>query len=481
MGQMRLAASSAVAAVLLALGLAACHPGGLHITTTPSLYPAFQTTVVDYVNRCDPETPTQVSVTTPTDTTVSVNGEEPQSGTFTVEVTQDVGKRFTIEVTVNDQTSTHHVRCLPLDFPNFEAERTGTPTGGLYATMSIDRPFGGFNYPTIYDDHGVPVWWLDERLPSSLWTTLGNGHFGTITNNAVAAGGSLREYDLDGKVVHEVNTVNGDEDGHDLLLLPNGNYVAATLQPQPCDLSSWGKSATSTCVNHVFQELTPEGALVWFWDTAIHIPVAETTQPWREDPLNDGEPEGERYDPWHYNSIEPVGDDYIISFRHLDAVYRIDGTTGVIEWKLGGTPRAESLTVVGDPAFGTEGGFSGQHDARWPADGTLTLYDNATKVSARPSRAVAYAIDPEEGTATLLEDVRDAGVPKSYCCGSARRLGTGNWVIGWGSTNTITESEPDGTRVLTVRPGFIYRGTPVPAGELSIEDLRAGMDVQYSK
>jgi hypothetical protein len=80
----------------------------------------------------------------------------------------------------------------------------------------------------------------------------------------------------------------------------------------------------------------------------------------------------------------------------------------------------------------------------------------------------------------LLEDVRDAGVASSSCCGSARRLPSGNWVNDWGGTPQFTENEPDGTRVFGLSGTFVYRALPVLPGQFTVEQLRAGMDAQYS-
>jgi arylsulfotransferase ASST len=263
-----------------------------------------------------------------------------------------------------------------------------------------------------------------------------------------------------------------------VILLPNGNYALATVQPQVCDLTSWGLGVAETCLDHVFQELSPLGAVVGSWDTSSDIPPSETTQPWRDVNLNF--PAGTVYDPWHYNSIEWTGDGFVISFRHLDAVYKIDAvaSTGSVVWKLGGTPRVESLDVIDDPLDG----FSGQHDARWHSDGSVTLHDNGTNGTGpmRQPRAVRYAIDISAGTATLVEDVRDAGITSSFCCGSTRRLSTGNWVTGWGGSAETTENAPDGTRVFRLRTAFVYRTVPLESGELDRSDLRAGMDTQYT-
>jgi uncharacterized protein (DUF433 family) len=131
----------------------------------------------------------------------------------------------------------------------------------------------------------------------------------------------MEEYDLDGNLVQTVSTVGGPVDLHDVILLPSGNYVLATAQNQPCDLSSWGFIEPKICVNHVFQELTTLCIPVWTWDTSAHIQVDETTPPWRgPHPLIP-----DVYDPWHYNSVEFTGDGFIISFRHLDAIYKIEG------------------------------------------------------------------------------------------------------------------------------------------------------------
>src|ERR1051325_4500797 len=142
------------------------------------------------------------------------------------------------------------------------------------------------------------------------------------------------------------------------------------------------------------------------------------------------------------NSVEPDGDGYIISQRHLNAIYRIDRATGNIVWKLSGSPRLESLAFEGDPY----GNFSGMHDARRLSDGTVSVYDNGSP-TGRPPRAVRYRIDSAAGKATLVEQATDADVTDSICCGSARKLSGGNWAMSWGANPYVTESTSAGQRV----------------------------------
>jgi hypothetical protein len=460
-----------VAAVLLLLGFAtACQPGGTSVTTDPALYPGFQPSVVDYVNRCDPEVDTEVTVSVPAGTTASVDGQPAQGGSFTAQVDQGIGDRFSIRITDGAGTRTHHVRCLPADFPTWSAQRTGTPQAQYYATALIQ----GFSpaYQVVFDTNGVPVWWTKQKNPSFLFEPLPNGHIALELID-----GPTQELSSTGAVARTIDTVDGPSDFHDVRLLPDGNYVLATAQRQQADLSAWGQPNDVTVINHVFQVLTPAGDLVWSWDTAQHIPVSETTSSWRTEP----EPVTGLADPWHYNSVEWTGDGFIVSFRHLDAIYKIDYPSGAISWKIGGTPRAESLVVVGDPVFTGGGSFSGQHDARLLPDGTVTLYDNGSRATpARSPRAVRYRLDLTARTATHVEQVTDPGSPFSGCCGSARKLPGGNWVVGFGGTPWFTEQRPDGSRVIRFSGTFVYRAVPILPGRIAPSAFRAGMDAQYA-
>lgn len=478
MRRRRWGGSAALLAAVGALGLTACLPAPPPppaeppvIATTPGLIPGFQTGVVDYVNRCDPNTPTDVQVTAGPGTTVSVNGGPASSGTFSVPVSQGVGERFTIDVTIDGNATTHHVRCLPVDFPEWTPEKTGAPQSAYYATALVQR-FTQPGYSAVFDTNGVPVWWLDRKA-TFLLAPLPNKHFAILK---IGGAGGMEEYNLAGQLVKSVGTDGGTTDFHDVLLLPNGHYVLATIQSQPCDLSSWGLTANQSCDNHVFQEIDPAAPTepVWTWDTYTHIPVSETTSNWRTQQTSETRAV---YDPWHYNSVEPTSDGFIISFRHLDAIYKINKTTGVIEWKLGGTDRPlESLDLGNDP------GPAGQHDARLQPDGTVSLFDNGTLGlnPGRQPRDVRYAINTQAKTATLVQQIQDAEVTTSGCCGSARRLPGGNWVTGWGGNNNFAEHAPNGTRVFRLIGTFVYRALPLLPGQFSAAELRAGMDAKFA-
>jgi Arylsulfotransferase (ASST) len=244
--------------------------------------------------------------------------------------------------------------------------------------------------------------------------------------------------------------------------------------------------SNATIADQVIEELTPSGNLVWSWDTAKHIPLTETDPQWYQTILNPTGPAlSPGYDNYHFNSVEEIGDDVLISYRALDAVYLINKVTGKIIWKLGGVKQPESLRIVGDPVFASGSGFGGQHYARFNGGNTnsITLHDNGTGRN-RPPRAVRYTISNH--TATLQESVT-AGDPLaagSACCGSAAELPGGDWVMSWGFTPIIVELSPLGRQFLLQwldKGEFSYRAEPVLPGVLSINALRSGMNAQFPR
>jgi hypothetical protein len=163
----------------------------------------------------------------------------------------------------------------------------------------------------------------------------------------------------------------------------------------------------------------------------------------------------------------------VISARHTDALYGIDRSSGKIKWKLGGTETPESLRIVGDPAVRL---FGGQHDARVNRDGTISVYDNGKDRPRRP-RVVSYRLNLKKGTATYLGQLNDPEIKTSHCCGSARLLGGGGWLVSWGDNPLVTEF--DGRDRIAFRlklAASAFRAVPVPRGATTVVALARGME-----
>jgi hypothetical protein len=150
----------------------------LTLSTNPALFPAFRQSVSDYSIRCA-QNPVQVSVTAPTGTTVSVDGQLPRTGTFSTSVSVTTGQEFGVVATAGSQTKTWYARCLPVNYPAYTAAVTGHPQAQYFLTIpevgGID-PGVGLGYLTLFDDNGNPIWWKQEGLNAEFATLLPNGN-----------------------------------------------------------------------------------------------------------------------------------------------------------------------------------------------------------------------------------------------------------------------------------------------------------------
>jgi hypothetical protein len=434
------------------------------------LFPEFDPAVSDFVLRC-PLDEVELSGTAQPGTTVSIDGGPSLSGDFATIVPLSGSEATTVTALRGPVSVTQHIRCLPDDFPGWEFERFSQPNNDFYVVSPTRRlPSGVAPYVVVFDDNGVPVWWYQAETSLSDAKALSDGSIAWARTDATA-------YELrrpDGTLVRSASFVGSFTDSHDLQETPGGNLLVMSYKTRTgatVDLTAYGGSANATVRDAAVQEIDGDGDVVWSWNSKDHLALDQTTDNWWPTTATNASP-----DIVHLNSIEPAGDSVVMSLRKTDAVYSVSRATGEVEWKLGGTPHAKSLTVLDDP----HGSYplAGQHDARILPDGTLTVHDNATSV-ARPPRAVRYAIDEDAGTATLLESIEDPDVPSTGCCGGARRSPSGSWVISWGQVPIVTEFDASGNRVFRLRFGgevFSYRANPVPTGRLDIDELRAGMN-----
>lgn len=405
------------------------------ISTNPPLVPAFQPNIRNYAVRCAGHSTTQLVTTGSSPVTV---GGKTFDAPVNLKLPLKPGQGFAV---ISSGIS-YSARCLPSDFPSYNAERTGpVQAEGYLLTLGP--------YSVVFDTFGVPVWW-DKGVGAPAG---GEPHFAEFINPSTiawgTAAGSFQLVNLNG---HVAKTVGGGAiqfDPHDFKLLPNGNYLGFERVNKVVNLSSWGRSSKSTIIDDVIVEVNPAGKIVWSWSTASHINVAKANVDWRN----------QFPDVIHMNSLWYDGNGGIVfSCRHLNAVYRIDMATGAITWKLGGTQTGQSLAFT-PSAYPTN--FSGQHDAQLLPNGELTLHDDGT-LADRPPRALLISIDTSDKTATIVSQVTDSRATTAPCCGSAIQLPGLDWVISWGENDFMTELSPTGTPLLTITyPGwFSYRAEP---------------------
>jgi hypothetical protein len=435
------------------------------IATDPGLVPSFNKAIHNYVVPCTGAATTTLSTTGKG--TVKIGGTsfaQPASVALPLVANQAVH--------VSNAQGSFVIRCLPADFPSYTSTVLGTAQAKGYIVAPTGAGAPANPYVIAFDNHGVPVWWMASSGTPFDAMFLSATQIGWWTGTQQCGGGcgsgSFTIRNLAGQVTKvEGNPAAGTGlDLHEFQLLPNGHYVGIQYFNNTADLSSWGLSSTAPITDTKIIEVTAGGKIVWSWTASQHIDIATENANWH----------GNYPDVVHMNSVQEVGNQVIMSSRHLDAVYDIDKTTGNILWKLGGTPTPQSLSVVGDsyPSL-----FSGQHDARMLPDGTVTVHDNATKESGYSARALRFQIDTVARTATILENVTDLFFPGTApCCGSANRLTGGNWLVDWGTATYVAELTPTGQPVVGISyaPLFSYRAGEVMASDAALSN---GMDKMF--
>jgi hypothetical protein len=455
-------------------------------------WPPFTPTATDYAVECGTDGEETIDLETVAAVTARVNGVVVDPAR--IPLAADVDQLVTVDLRRGAERVVYSFRCLPPDFPRLTVTRSGPTTPGWYLTTlwaPAPTPSGFVGFSVILDGNGAPIWYkrtdsvvIDMKLRSDgrlIYTPLLGTAYG------VDATRGYRVTSLTGTLVVEHFTVNpgaNPVDHHDYVELSNGGRamvayplktgVNMTAMVDPTYL------ANEWMVDGVIQEINAAGQLVWSWTVDDHFGYGEVTYPLRFQQYL-GAPNGGEVDPWHINSIDRVSDgsgDYVVSMRHLDAIARVDRATGDVDWILGSLPAnapqesgAPRLTIVGDPL----GGPRRPHDARMVGD-VLTMLDNRTG-TGQPARAVAYRIDTNAGTATLLWQISNPTGLSSPGLGSTRVNPDGTVTVNWGGglQPMFQEFTADGVPLLTISQtgGASYRLVKVPISTFSAGVLRA--------
>jgi hypothetical protein len=209
-------------------------------------------------------------------------------------------------------------------------------------------------------------------------------------------------------------------------------YITA-YNPIRCDLTPVKGARDGTIVDTAIQAIDMKTGLVrWEWHSLDHVGASESEV---ETPT-----EATPWDDFHLNSIDPQPNgDIFISARSTWAGYQLEGGTGRILWRLGGT---KSSFKMGP---GTK--MAWQHDGRVLPDGDVTFFDDgANPPIHHQSRVVRIALDFKAREARLASVYTHRDPPLLAASqGNAQTLADGSTLVGYGGVPAISQYAKGGS------------------------------------
>ncbi|MFI5264892.1 MAG: aryl-sulfate sulfotransferase, partial [Candidatus Kapaibacterium sp.] len=221
-------------------------------------------------------------------------------------------------------------------------------------------------------------------------------------------------------------------DAHEIRVTAEGNYFILAADYEYVDMSKIvvGGFNSATVLVPVIQEFDRDSNLLFEWRTIDHFKITDATH---EDSVSD------YIDFCHANAIEFDADsNLLLSCRHMDEMTKINRETGEIMWRWGG--KNNQFKFIGDTLP-----FSHQHAIRRTDAGTYTMFDNGNfhPLSSSYSRAVEYALDQTNMTATKVWEFRHKPDVLSPSMGYVQRLPNQHTFIGWGESDNLSVTELD--------------------------------------
>ncbi len=242
-------------------------------------------------------------------------------------------------------------------------------------------------------------------------------------------------------------------DLHEFRIAPHGIAYITAYNPISCDLTTVKGAPDGAIVDTAIQEIDMKTGLVrWEWHSLDHVGASESEV---EVPTG-----ATPWDYFHLNSIDPESDgDILISARSTWAGYQLEGGTGKVLWRLGGT---KSSFKMGP---GTR--MAWQHDGRVLPDGDVTFFDDGSNPPIhRQSRAVRIALDFKTHEARLATVYTHRDPPLlAPSQGNMQTLSDGNAVVGYGGVPAISEYARGGSLLFDAHQPFdmsFYRAFRFP-------------------
>ena len=338
---------------------------------------------------------------------------------------------------------------LPPDLPQVTTQVFAGPPVGLTAFTVFSGSQTPPGYALIVDSIGRVRWYLADLSAATIdLHPQPMGHY-TLTRGTASFGELYDELDRDGTFLRRWTAVGGYlTDNHEFRFTPQRTGLLLGFDSRTMDLTAYGGSATAEVHGNILEEVDSLGQVHFLWNAFDHFSITD---------VDPSIPLTSSVIDWnHGNAIEIDSDgNYLVSFRHLSEITKIDSKSGNIVWRWGGVKN--EFEFIDDALK-----FSFQHGIRRLANGNYILFDNGNTHDPPFSRAVEYRLNQTAKTATLAWSYRPSPDIFSAFVGFAQRLGNGNTLVTFGPQGTLHEVSPSGqlvwTLTVTLPPGnLVYR------------------------
>ncbi|KAH8671874.1 ASST-domain-containing protein [Tricladium varicosporioides] len=377
---------------------------------------------------------------------------------------------------------------VPFQPPKFQVSTSGRPISPGYIILTPNSLVGTSTKALITTDTGELIW---HSQPAGTNYLFNNLNVQTLRNNQVLTYwngtksglsselgfgyGHVSILDTSYKEIYRICpkinlvTSNGATyecplDFHEAFITDRGTLIATVYNVTSTDLTSVGGPKNGYVFDSVFLEIDiPTQKILFRWSpleagilvNASHLGISG---------ISGGGTKANPLDWFHMNSIQSVGDGYLVNSRHTWSTYMLD-KKGNVKWTLKGD-------TGGDFALDLKGHFSWQHYAQLSDLTThsakLTLFDNHNNFGpfhgTSPSTSLSFQLSFATRSATLLSTLVDANQTiYSDAQGSSSQLQNGNTMLCYGNLPVLKEFGPLGDVHMSLQFGdmnsiYSYRG-----------------------
>ncbi len=206
-------------------------------------------------------------------------------------------------------------------------------------------------------------------------------------------------------------------DGHDHVIVDDGHTIVGVYAAKSVTNIPALPGQTVFVTGTGLQEIVG-GTAVFSWLSTDHPQLYACSARGNDYAANNGA------DYAHWTALAVDGGDWLATFRHFDAVLKINRGSGAVRWVLGGS--------CDEFGLGATQLFTSPHDARRAPDGRLTLFD--VGAAGVLSRVLAFDLD-EVGKTVSAFTAYTTDAHSSYNLGSAQLFASGRALVGWGEFN----------------------------------------------